>query len=398
MKTIYQYIISILSITILSVIVISCGSKSAEQPEVHHEEESSIELTQSQFEQANIQIGVIEKRIMGSELRVNGVIDVPPQSNISINMPYGGFVKYTEMLPGTSVRKGQLLVTIENPDFIQFQQDYLESLANQEFLKAEFERQQELYKENVASGKHFQQARSAYLANEARINAIAAKLKMIGFSPSKIGKGKVISYVGIYAPVTGQVREVYTNVGKYIHPQDVIMDLTSSEDLHVELTVYENDIPQIKEGQRIRFALANAPDQWRDAEVFLVGSGVREDRSVTVHGHLKEKDDDLMPGMYVSAKIETGSNKAWAVPEESIVRYGGRHYLFALGGKREEHDKVVFDFEMIEVIQGFSEDGFTQITLTDSSINVSAIDLVIKGAFTVLGKAKNTEEEGGHGH
>ena len=49
--------------------------------------------------------------------------------------------------------------------------------------------------------------------------------------------------VNIYAPVSGSVREVYTNVGKYIDPEDVIMDVTDAKDLHVELTVYENDIP-----------------------------------------------------------------------------------------------------------------------------------------------------------
>ncbi|CAN0054866.1 unnamed protein product, partial [Chrysoparadoxa australica] len=295
MKTIYQYISKAFSIALMSVIIISCSSQTAEQTKEHHEEDNRIELTQTQFDQANIRVGSIEKRVMGSELRVNGVIDVPPESNISITMPYGGFVKYTEMLPGTSVRKGQLLVTIENPEFIQFQQEYLESLANQEFLEAEFERQQELYDEKVASGKSFQQAKSAYLANEARIKTMEASLKMIGLNPTKISGGNVVSFVSIYAPVTGQVREVYTNVGKYINPQDVIMDITNSDDLHVELTVYENDIPKIKKGQRIRFALANAPDQWREAKVFLVGSGVREDRSVTVHGHLIEKHKDLLP-------------------------------------------------------------------------------------------------------
>ncbi|WP_420317865.1 efflux RND transporter periplasmic adaptor subunit [Ekhidna sp.] len=398
MKTIYQYINKALVITLMGAAIISCSSKTAEQTEEHHEEENRIELTQTQFDQANIKIGSIEKRVMGSELRVNGVIDVPPQSNISINMPYGGFVKYTEMLPGTSVRKGQLLVTIENPEFIQFQQEYLESLANQEFLKAEFERQQELYNEKVASGKSFQQAKSAFLANEARIKTMEARLKMIGLNPSKIGEGNVVSFVSIYSPVTGQVREVYTNVGKYINPQDVIMDITNSDDLHVELTVYENDIPLIKKGQRIRFSLANAPDQWREAEVFLVGSGVREDRSVTVHGHLMKKDQDLLPGMYVSAKIETGSNETWAVPEESIVRFGGRHYVFALGNERIENEVSIYDFEMIEINKGFVEDGFTQISLINSSIDITSIDLVTQGAFTVLAKAKNTEEEGGHGH
>lgn len=398
MKNTYKYISKISAALFLGIVIVSCGTKDQEAIEVNHlEVENAVELTQAQYEQADIQVGSIEKRVIGSELRVNGMIDVPPQSNISINMPYGGFVKYTEMLPGSKVKKGQLLVSIENPEFIQFQQDYLEGLANQEFLKAEFERQQELYDEKVASGKAFQQAKSTYLANEARIKTMEERLKIIGFNLAKIREGSVSAAVNIYAPVNGAVREVYTNVGKYINPQDVIMDITNSEDLHVELTVYENDIPRVKKGQRIRFTLANTPDQWREAEVFLVGSGVREDRSVTVHGHLKQMHEDLLPGMYVAAKIETDSNEVWAAPEESVVRFGGKQYIFAHTGQRTEDGESMQDFEMLEVIPGYTEDGYTQIALADPSSDISSLKLVTKGAFTLLAKAKNSEEEGG-GH
>jgi cobalt-zinc-cadmium efflux system membrane fusion protein len=396
MNNIFQYIKNLFMTVAVALIMVSCGSKTNEVQEEHQEEENNVELTQAQFDQAKIEMGSITKRVMGSELRVNGMIDVPPQSNISITMPYGGFVKYTDMLPGTSVKKGQLLVIIENPEFIQFQQEYLEGLANKEYLKAEFERQKELYDEKVASGKSFQQAKSLYLANEARIKTMEARLKMIGFNPAKISDGPVATSVNVYSPVTGTVREVYTNVGKYINPQDVIMDITNANDLHVELTVYENDIPRIKKGQRIRFALANSPDQWREAEVFLVGSGVREDRSVTVHGHLKKTHKDLLPGMYVAARIETDKNEVWALTEEAIVRFGGNHYVFAYKAQRTENGEKMLDFEMLEIVKGISEDGYVQVTLADSTVAISAVKFVTKGAFTLLGKAKNSEEEGGH--
>ncbi len=399
MKNTFKYI-NRGSVLAAIIILVSCGAKNEDSIEVQHEEsENTVELTQAQYVQADIQVGSLEKRVLGSEIRVNGLIDVPPQSNISINMPYGGFVKYTKMLPGTKVRKGQLLVTIENPEFIQFQQDYLEGLANQEYLKADFERQQELYDEKVASGKAFQQAKSSYLANEARIKTMEERLKIIGFNPTKIREGAVSASVNIYAPVDGSVREVYTNIGKYINPQDVIMDITNSEDLHVELTVYENDIPRVKEGQRIRFALANSPEEWREAEVFLIGSGVRDDRSVTVHGHLEKKYDDLKPGMYIAAKIETDSNEVMAAPEDAVVRFAGKQYVFTYTGEKSENGGTVHDFEMVEVTPGYTEDGYTQITLVDTSLKINTLKLVTKGAFTLLAKTKNTEDEGGgHGH
>jgi cobalt-zinc-cadmium efflux system membrane fusion protein len=57
------------------------------------------------------------------------------------------------------------------------------------------------------------------------------------------------------------------------------------------------------------------------------------------------------------------------------------------------------DFEMLEVTKGYTEDAYTQISLADSAQDLSAIQLVTKGAFTLLAKTKNTEEEGGgHGH
>lgn len=378
--------------------ICSCQPQKPTKQEVHQEDKNHIELTQAQFDQATIRIGFAEKRQIGSELKVNGKIDVPPQSNVSINMPYGGFVKYVDMLPGTSVKKGQLLVIVENPEFIRFQQDYLESLANREFLKAEYERQQTLFEEQVASGKNYQQAKSDYLSNEARISALEERLKLIGFNIARIRQGRISGTVNVYAPVEGSVREVYTNIGKYIAPQDVIMDITNSDDLHVELTVYEDDIPKVKAGQRIRFALASTPDLWREAAVFLVGSGVREDRSVTVHGHLKAHESDLLPGMYVTARIETGSSEVLAVPEEAVVRFSGKHYLFGYTGKRSENGDVMHDFEMLEVNKGQSEDGFTAISLSDSSTVEKPVQVVTQGAFTLLAKAKNSEEEGGHHH
>ncbi len=399
MKNIITYINRISMVILIGLAIASCSSKNERTTEEHHEEgDNTVELTQAQFKQASIVVGNFEQRVIGSELRVNGIIDVPPQSNISITMPYGGFVKYTKMLPGTMVKKSQLLVVIENPEFIQVQQDYLESLASQEFLKAEYDRQKELYDEKVASGKSFQQAKSDYMANEARIKSMEAKLKLIGFSVAKIKEGNVSASVNIYSSVTGAIREVYTNVGKFINPQDVIMDITNSDDLHVELTVYENDVPRIKEGQRIRFALANSPNEWREAEVFLIGSGVREDRSVTVHGHLKKMHSDLKPGMYIAAKIETDSNKTWAAPDESIVRFGGKHYVFVYAGERSEDGQEMHDFEMLEVQKGSSEDGFTQISLLETSLEISSLKLVTSGAFTLLAKAKNSEDEGGHHH
>jgi cobalt-zinc-cadmium efflux system membrane fusion protein len=382
------------------ILVLGCKDKPTNMVEETHqtENENIVELTDAQLAQTEIIVGKVEKRKIGHEITVNGVIDVPPQGNISVTVPYGGFLKYTTMLPGSKLKKGQVVATVENPEFIEFQRDYLEALANNEYLKADFERQQTLNDEEVTSAKVFQKAKSNYFINKANVQALESKLRLIGINPSIVKSGKISSVVNVYSPINGIVREVYINTGKYFNPQDVLMDITDASDLHVELKVYEDDIPLIRIGQRIRFRLANAPEKWIEAEVFLIANNVRDDRSITIHGHLKAKNEELLPGMFVNANIEVEALEQYAVPEEAIVRFEGKHYIFKPLGIRKEGEQMMSDFEMVEIIKGNEEEGFVAFTFVDKSENVTKIEIVLKDAFTLLAKAKNSEEEGGHGH
>src|SRR5665648_685387 len=109
-----------ISVVLLVATVIACGNSTENE-----ENENIIELTDAQLKNTQIVVGKAQLRTLGSEISVNGIIDVPPQGNISINIPYGGFLKFTEMLPGSRVKKGQLLAVIENPEFVDIQQEYL---------------------------------------------------------------------------------------------------------------------------------------------------------------------------------------------------------------------------------------------------------------------------------
>ncbi len=397
-------ILSKLALALLFISMVSCGESSSEEKtaekEEHYSEENEnhIELTNAQLKNTNIEIGKAEMRSLGSEISVNGIIDVPPQGNISINIPYGGFLKYTEMLPGTNVKKGQLLAVIENPMFVDIQQEYLEALAKGEYLKTDFERQEILYKEEVSSAKVYQQAKSAYNTNSAQINAMEAKLRLIGINLKRLKAGHVSAAVNIYSPVSGQVREVFSNIGKFVGPEDIIMDVTDAKDLHVELTVYENDISKLKTGQKIRFSLANKPEIWREAEVFLIGSGVRDDRSITVHGHLLKEYDDLWPGMFVNARIETGTSDSYTLPEDAVVRFNAKNYIFISKGTKMEDGVEKHNFEMVEVKTGSSEAGIIQINPIAQTLDFKQDAIVIKDANTLLATAKNSESEGGHAH
>jgi len=393
-NTYYKYKFIHLPVVLLYLLGTACTS---EQEVIEDKEELKqevlVQFSQEQVDVGGLIIGSASKRNIGTELQVNGIIDVPPHSKVSINLPYGGFLKDTRMLPGTEVKKGQLIAVIENPDFIEFQQEYLESVAKQEYLKAEYERQVKLYKEEVSSEKTYQQAKSDFLANDVLVRTMGARLELIGFNLNTVKQGNTSASVNIYSPISGFVREVYTNVGKHIDPEDPIMDITDTKDLHVELSVFEHDIPHIKVGQTILFTVTNSPNLVREAEVFLIGSSVREDRSVTVHGHLKNSEKDLLPGMYVSANLIIDTRESWTVANEAVVRFNGKNYVYVLVN-HSENIKAVYSFEIKEVIVGTTENNYTQVEYTSNKDDIGKDKIVLAGAYTILAESKNSNEQG----
>jgi cobalt-zinc-cadmium efflux system membrane fusion protein len=398
----------ILSIFFASAFLLSCNSKATEEPaEEHHDEgENTVELSAAQYKTAGIELGKVEQKQISGTIKVNGMLDVPPQQLVSISVPLGGFLKNTELLQGSRVKKGQVIATIENLEFIQLQQDYLEAKSQFEFSKADYERQQELAKENVSAQKTLQQAKSNYTIWQAKANGLREKLKMININLASLEEGNITNTIYLYAPITGYVTEVNVNIGKFVNPSDILFEIVDTEHLHAELSVFEKDVPKIKVGQKVRFTLANETKE-RIATVHLIGREISEDRTIRIHCHIDKEDPQLLPGLYLKAIVETGGALVSALPDEAIIDFQGKKYIFISGEETQNHQEgekedtqaketeAGHHFTMIEVQTGNSESGYTEVALPEN-FNTNA-EVVIKGAYSLLSKMKNSEEEG-HGH
>ena len=379
-------------------LVASCGSdnSSANKKEVFQEKEAEIvELTQAQYESAEIALGTIENRSISGVISANGFLDVPPQSKVSVSAPMAGFVKSTQLLPGSKVSKGQVVAVMENQDYIQLQQEYLENYGQLEFLDSEYERQKELAKENINARKSLEQAKANYFSAKSRLEGLKARLELLKINVSKLQTGKIQNTINLYAPISGYVTKVNTNIGAYVNPTDVLIEIVNTAELHVELTIYEKDISSIREGQRVLFTLTNETTQ-REARVKLIGRQISNERSIQIHCDLAKNDKELIPGMYLKAIVETENEMVTAVPETSVVYFEGKSYVFIKKDKSHHPKEETIHFQMVEVGIGKAEAGFVAVTFREG-FDLSS-DLVVRGAYSLLAKMKNSEEEGGHAH
>ncbi|MES2419098.1 MAG: efflux RND transporter periplasmic adaptor subunit [Bacteroidota bacterium] len=346
-----------------------------------------VTLSKDQHRVATLQMGKLEMRSLSDVIKANGAIDVPPENMVSISAPLGGYIKSSGLLPGQQIRKGQVIATLENPEFIDIQQEYLESKSRFEFLALEYKRQEQLRKEDVNSAKTFQQVSSEYKMIQARMSGLEQKLSLIGINAKNLSSGKISKTSNLYSPINGYVTLSNATTGKYVNPTDVIFELANKSEMHLALNVYERDAAKIKVGQSIKFALANETEYNRNAKVFLIGKSTGTDGTVPVHCHLLDVGNtSLFPGMYAKAMIETTNQSVSALPNESIVQSDGMDYIFIQTSSSEKG----FTFKMIPVKKGIEQEGYTEVILPDNFDRNSAV--VIKGAYTLLSAMKNVEE------
>jgi len=370
-------------LSISSLLIMACGSETkTENTEITTSIETVVQLTDAQLKNITLITGKLEKTSISSILKVNGVIDVPPQNMVSISVPLGGFLKSTKLLPGMHIAKGEIIAIIEDQQYIQLQQDYLTTAANLKYNEADFNRQKELNQSKATSDKAFQQAEADYLNQKIILKSLSEKLRLIGINPDKLNENSISRSISILSPIDGYVSSVNVNIGKYVNPTDVLFELVNPEDIHLGLTIFEKDLDKLFIGQKTMAYTNHNPNKKYPCEIILIGKNLSKERSVEVHCHFEQYDKSLIPGMFMNADLEVKSNDALVLPDDAIVRFENKHYVFIQKNKNT--------FEMIEVQTGNSKNGYTEIHTKDSNLSEN---YVIKGAYTLLMKIKNTEEE-----
>ncbi|MFC6996179.1 efflux RND transporter periplasmic adaptor subunit [Rufibacter roseus] len=340
-------------------------------------------LTQQQRQNVGIELGAASQQRLGSTLQLSGEVDAPPTSVVSVSVPYGGFVKTMNLLPGQHIRKGQVLATLQHQDYVQLQQDYLDTRARLELANLEYKRQQELTEEKVSALKNLQQVRTEREVLQNSLAALREKLLMININPARLQNGNITRTIRVTSPFNGFVRNTFANVGKMVNASDVLFELVNTDDLHLKLNAFQQDVPYLRPGQHLTYTLPDDP-KTRTAEIILVGHSVEGDNTIPVHAHLQNHDEHrLLPGMYVTATVQLEERAVTALPESAVVQFKGNFFVFAESGSGQ--------FERIEVKTGLKGNGYVEVQLPAELQNSNRI--VLKGAYNLLAMQENKEEE-----
>ena len=385
--------ISLSLISAIFIVLISCnGANNSESESIDNEiiPDDIVELRDDQIKLANIETGVFEQHILSGKLKVSGTVTVAPQSFATVCMPLGGFVKSATLMPGNKVSKGQTLAILENQEFVDIQQSYLETKNKLEYAEAEYKRHSELFQDDVYSKQNLQQVTSDYKSLKVQLKAFEQKLTLIGINPETLHEDDISRSVAVISPISGYVKTVNVNIGKFVTASDILFEIINRDNLFLELTLFEKDADKVSAGQKLRFFINNETEQ-HDAVIYQTGKSIDNDKTYHVYAKVSGECKNVLPGMYVNAIIETSGNMVYALPSEAIVSFDDKEYIFIFDKNKEENGRQFTEYRMIEVQKGITDEGYTQIILPDG-FEIDDARVVVKGSYNLLSAKKNAGE------
>lgn len=371
----------------------------------HNEEETPTiaTLNEEQIKTVGIQYGTVEQKQLTATIKGNGNLSVPNSNKANATSLYGGAIKSINVQIGSHVTKGQVIATIANPQFIQLQEEYLTIGNKITFAEQELQRQKDLNAGSAGALKNLQNANAELSTLRTRKASLQQQIQLMGINPGSVSNSNLRSSLSVTSPISGTVSNVFSKIGSYVDVSSPVAEIVDNSQLHLDLNVFEKDLPLLKVGQTIHFTLTNNPTVEYDAQVFSIGSSFEnQSKTIPVHCSVKGNKAGLIDGMNITGFVSINDVTAPAVPNEAIVEAEGKTYIFVLTDKKpeEHHEKGKehleekepngsVSFEKIEVIKGVSNLGFTAISFVKDIPQAARI--VTKGAFFINAKLTNTE-------
>lgn len=380
----YKAICLGLSIWVLS----ACGNNSTtktedDTKEQHKEETTVITLSPEQMKVAGIVMGDIEMKNLTTSISVNGTLAVPNQNKALVTSLIGGVLRTLNVQPGDLVHKGQSIGTIVNTELSGIQQQMISINGQLKYAEQEQKRQKELVDGNAAPLKNLQKVEAEINSLKAQQTSLQNHLNALGVSSSQ----NISSTLSITAPISGTISEISAQIGSNVDASKPIAQIINNSELHLDLFVYEKDLPKIAAGQTIHFTLTNNPGKEYDAIIYSIGTAfANESKAIPVHARVINNKAGLIEGMGVTARISLGDKVYPAIPDDAIISNGGKEFIFIL----EKSTDSGTTFKRVQVIKGATDVGYSEIKLLNELPKGTKV--AVKGAFFLMAKMTNVEQ------
>lgn len=375
------------------------SSETAEPVEPEHQD---LHLSPQQQKEWGIVVGSAAMQDVASKIKLPGILSLNQNKTAHISSLIGGKVASLAVDLGDRVQKGQLLLTINSPEFAQAQADFLQTVAKLNLSRKEYERAKLLFKERAIEEREFLRREAEFEKLSTEVGGLGAILHSYGFDHEQTEKliEKCASRkpdddlceladpnLAVLSPLSGTIIFRDVIVGEHVEPNKILFTASDLRTLWALLDAYEKDLPFISKDSQVTLHSSLYPDKEFAGKITYISNTIDEKlRTIKIRVEVKNDEGLLKPNMYIQGIVENRAEgqKLLAVPEEAVQTLNGEKIVFIL------EDKDIFAVQHVELGEKVGNTRIIAKGLEEGQ------RIVVQGAFNL--KAELNKGTFGHAH
>ena len=336
MRLYFQFFLGVLLVATL----FSChNKKSDDETGLSAEDSALVVISNRQFEAMQMEFGALRETQFSESVKVNGHVISSVKGQAQVTSRISGTIRNISRELGDFIPAGSVLCTIESNDFIVLQQDFA-TVSNQ-FNEARntYERLQSLYRDSISSRKDFIAAESSYKSLSAQYNGMKQRLSLLNVNPAQIENGNFYPTLEVRSPIGGFITQINCMIGEYVTPEKMLMTIVNTNQLYLQLDVYEKDIAQLAVGQNVQFYNPNNPSEKFTAKLTKIGKAIDpEKKTILCTAQIDPTSVNFVNNMYIEADVNVKEYTAKGLPEDALeISPDGTYRIYLLEKKSGEN-------------------------------------------------------------
>jgi membrane fusion protein (multidrug efflux system) len=334
--------------------------------------------TSSTKQEKAIPVEAINAAYQDVEQFLEGVGSFLPQDEVVVSSEVEGMVKKLYVDEGSTVKKGDLLIKIDDEKFIlqvkENEASLREAEARAKNSQTTLERQLRLFQEGVINQQTLDDNKTQLSLYQAQGENIQAKLDRAKRS---------LRDTNITSPLDGVVSKRSVSTGEYVKTGNELLKIVDSNPLKLTFTLPEKFTGQIKLGQKVIVKTKAYPDEQFYGKVYYINPKVDLDtRTIELKALVENNEYKLKPGFFVDVKLLIGMNKNSAVlPEGAVLVREGKFIVMVIENNRIKYKPVTPGarfFGKVEILEGVNP---------NDSIVLSAMGELVEGSPVTIAKS-----------
>lgn len=377
-------------------------SDHSHEGEAAGQEHQHLDIPLKKQSEWGVRVDQVKLQRLSSLIELPGVISLNENKTAHVTSFIHGQISKLSVDLGSKVRKGQIIVVLNSPDYAELQADFLQSRAAYNLSRTEYERAKSLWEKNAIGENEYLRRQAEHEKLSTEYGALGSKLHSLGITHEQIDglieKCKQVELeefkcdvadpnLPILSPLSGTVIFRDVIVGQHIEPEQTLFTVSDLNTLWVVLDAYEKDIPFINEKSGIQIYSDLYPERFFSGRIAYISNLIDEKlRTLKIRVEVDNSEGLLKPNMYIRGLIENAAaeEETLAIPDTAVQTLEGKKVVFV-----QETEDV---FAVREVSLG-NKVGENRVVLAGLKKDEW---IVTKGAFTL--KAEITKGTFGHDH